>query len=129
MTGSQGEEPERASGSLMSMKPLRAFLASVTACGVMLSAGCGEDEKVSPGGCDITATVVFHGRGYTQGGEVGGLSGRRVRGRRVGVGEMAACPGREGERVHVFKALGAPVRRAVYVEPYGLMTRSHFDNE
>jgi hypothetical protein len=31
-----------------------------------------------------------------------------------------------GERVLVFKVVGAPVQRAVYVEPYGAMTRSHF---
>jgi len=110
-------------------KPLGASLALLAACGVMLTAGCGEDEA-SAESCLITASVGFHGREYTAGGEVGGLSGRQVeRGRRVGIGAMAACPGDEGERVRVFEVVGVSVSRAVYVEPYGLMMRSHYDNE
>ena len=109
---------------------LKVSLACLTACGVMLSAGCGEDVQSSVGGCDITASVGFHGREYTEGGEVGGLSDRQVeRRRRVGFGEMAACPGDEPDRIRVFKVAGLPVHRAVYVEPYGLMKRSHFDPE
>lgn len=111
-------------------KPLGASVASLTVCGLMLSGGCGEDVQSSVGGCDITASVGFLEREYTAGGEVGGLSGRQVqKGRRLGIGEMAACPGRKGERVPILKVIGAPVQRAVYVEPFGLMTRSHFDNE
>jgi hypothetical protein len=112
-------------------KPLRASsLACLAVCGLMLSAGCGDDVSSSVGGCDITTTVLFHGREYTEGGEVGGSSDRQVqKGRRLGIGEMAACPREERERVPVLKVIGAPVPRAVYVEPFGLMTRSHFDRE
>src|SRR4051812_22877938 len=109
---------------------LRASLASLTACGVMLSSGCGEDVQSSVGGCDITASVALHGREYTEGGEIGGESDRRVeRGRRIGFGEMATCPGGEPDRVRVFKVVGVPLHRAVYVEPFGFMMRSHFDKE
>lgn len=111
-------------------KPLKASLASLSACGLMLGAGCGEDVNSSVGGCDITTTVGFHGREYTDLGEVRGLSGRQAeRGRRLGFGEMADCPGVQGERVQVFKVVGVPVQRAVYVAPNGLMKRSHFDTE
>jgi hypothetical protein len=111
-------------------KPLKASLACLAFCGLMFSTGCGEDVSSSVGGCDITTTVVFHGREYTEGGEVGGFSDREVeKGRRLGMGEMAACPGEERERVPVLKVIGAPLQRAVYVEPFGLMTRSHFDRE
>ena len=63
----------------MSMNmPLKASLASLAACGLMLGAGCGEDVSSSVGGCDITTTVAFHGHEYTDLGQVGGLSDREA---------------------------------------------------
>jgi hypothetical protein len=75
--------------------PLRVSLALLTACGGMLTPGCGEDEIVSAAECILAAKVVFHGREYAEG-EVVGLSERQIeRGPRLGVGEMVACPGDE----------------------------------
>ena len=108
---------------------LKRSLAALSACGVMLSAGCGEDVTSSVGGCDIAATVVFHGREYTEGGLDDLPQGQIKRDRRLGVGEMAACKGAEGDRVRVFKIVGVPAQQAVYIDRYGSMVRSHFDKE
>jgi hypothetical protein len=111
-------------------KPLGAPVALL--CGVMLIAGCGEDESFSAEGCLVAPTVGFQGREYTEFDEVNGVPERMIRvGRLLGMGELPRYCGRgDGDRVQVFKVVGVAVKRAIYVEPpHGLAVRSHFDQE
>lgn len=57
----------------------------------------------------MDGTITFRDRAYTPGFDVVSLDARDEKGKRLGVGEVVRCDGRDGEEVEVFKIVGVSV--------------------
>lgn len=103
----------------------RAALA-FAATGAFALAGCASEDHFGTE-CSATATITFRGRAYTDGFEASSKGGEVEKGRRLGSGRtVPSCNDLDGkgERLEVFKVVGVPVARAVYVDPpFGAMGR------
>lgn len=105
-----------------------ALLPAVTLASCSADATLGDDEPAVMS-CSLAAVITFDGRQYMAAESLPGLHRRAVqKGKRLATGEAAACPGRDGQDVRVFKVVGVHVEDAVFSKPvFGLMSRWNED--
>jgi hypothetical protein len=94
------------------------MLVALAALTVTSTAGCTREDPGHAEECLMSISVEFRGRHYTDSG-----SRKKVKvGRRLGLGVMATCDGK-GESVPVFKVVGQPVARTIFIKspPIGVL--------
>lgn len=94
------------------------MLVALATLAVTVTSGCSKDVSSQAEECLLSISVEFRGRHYTD-------SGNKAKvevGRRLGLGVMATCDGK-GESVPVFKIVGKPVAKAIFIKspPLGLL--------
>jgi hypothetical protein len=115
----------------MGVMVLRRAAGGLAICALLSATGCGAVTRSGTGSCSLDGTVFFEGRSYIPAEKMSGMKGRDPRpGEYLGLGETAACPGREPHEVQMFKVVGVSVERAVHTkDSYGLMIRKDSDSE